>query len=108
MRRYLLYIDESGSGNLASNLQNLIITGVIVEDNADSEISGYFNYLKKIYKLPEDFSFHSYDLFENNKSEFFLPIQKAKKLVDSLIEFIKIIPIYGLIYVAKHRRNIIL
>ncbi|MFH0854721.1 MAG: hypothetical protein V1891_04485 [bacterium] len=93
MRRYLLYLDESGSGNLASDLQNLIITGVIVEDNADSEISGYFNYLKKIYKIPEGTSFHSYDLFENNKSEFFMSTQKAKKLVDSLIEFIKIIPI---------------
>lgn len=98
MRRYLLYIDESGSGNLADDSQNLIITGVIVEDNADSEISGYFSYLKKIYKLPEGSSFHSYDLFENNKSGFFLPVQKAKKLVDSLTEFIKIIPITGSIH----------
>lgn len=98
MRRYLLYVDESGSGNLADDSQNLIITGVIMENNADSEISGYFSYLKKIYKLPEGYSFHSYDLFEGNRSGFSLSAQKAKKLVDSLIEFIKIIPIAASIH----------
>lgn len=99
MKRYSLYIDESGSGNLADySYKNLLLTGLIVEEIHDFEISAYFNYIKKIYKISEHIPFHAYDLFENSKSESYLPSKKAAKLVESLTEFIKIIPIKVAIY----------
>ncbi|GEM_PF-2416747 len=93
MKRYLLYIDESGSGNLADVSQNLLLTGVSIEEKIDAGISAYFGYIKQIHGLPEGCPFHSYDLFENSNSKYHLPPQKAKKLAISLIEFIKTVPI---------------
>ncbi len=104
MQRHLLYVDESGFGNLADSRQNLLLTGLIVEEKEDSEISAYFNYIKKIYKIVEGTTFHSYDLFENPKSKLYLTPKKALKLVASLIEFIKIIPIkVSIRYLDKKR-----
>jgi hypothetical protein len=99
MKRYSLYIDESGSGNLTDySYNNLLLTGIIIEEIHDIEISAYFNYIKKIYKLSEYIPFHSYDLFENSKSKSYLPLNKAVKLINSLTEFIKIIPVKASIY----------
>jgi len=97
MERYILYIDESGQGSLSDHTQNLFLTGVIVEERVDAEISGYFNYIKKIYRLGNE-PFHSYDLFEDQNSSSYLSLKNAQKLVLSLIEFVKIIPIKINIY----------
>lgn len=106
MQRHLLYVDESGSGSLTDYYYSyLFLTGIIIEDKVDLEISAYFNYIKKIYNIPETQAFHSYDLFENIKdSKILLSPKKAKRLVLSLIEFIKVVPIKVSVYYIDKRK----
>lgn len=94
MKRYTLYIDESGSGELTDHRHDfLILTGLIVEHDEDMKISAYFNYLKLISGLPHNKPFHSYDIFEDNKSPLYLTDVKSTKLADSIRELIKVVPI---------------
>lgn len=96
-QKFNTYIDESGIASLTDlTCDKFILTGVIIDDKEDVQLSAYFNFIKRKYKIPEDNSFHTYDLFENKKYEFYLKNNDALKLAESLAEFIKISPIRSL------------
>ena len=94
MKRYSLYLDESGIADLTNtSYKNFLLTGLVMKHDEDRELSGYFNFLKRRHHLDQEKSFHAYDLFENKYSSKYLSEDKAKRLCLSLSEFIKIIPI---------------
>src|SRR3989338_3641567 len=94
MARYLMYMDESGEGTL-NDFQSkfFVLTGLIVQEEEDVKVSGYFNYTKKKYDIPQDIPFHSYELFEKRSSSLRLSPKKARGFLKSVSEFFRISPI---------------
>ena len=89
-----LYVDESGGHSLTDiRSDDFLLAGVIMENKKDTEISAYFEFLKRKHGIDEGQPFHSVDLFEARGSDMYLPPKKAKALVSSLAEFIRIAPI---------------
>ena len=94
MKRYTMYLDESGIADLTDKqYPDFLLTGLVLDHDEDSEVSAYFNFIKRKYRLDGERSFHAYDLFENKTSKFYLPDTRAKKLCESLSELINIAPL---------------
>lgn len=88
-----LYIDESGKSSLIDNAEEpFILTGVLLDQEEKSPIEGFFNYIKRKYKINPNIPFHSYDIFENPLSRT-LTDAEAGSLLESLADFISLIPI---------------
>lgn len=93
MKRYIMYLDESGVGSLNDYQDKaFILSALIIQENEDIQFSSYFNYTKKKYKISDNRPFHSYELFEDKKSKHYLTTKKAKSFIKSLSEFINISP----------------
>jgi hypothetical protein len=92
-KRFNLYIDESGIANLATKgSQYFVLTGLIIEEGVDQELSAYFNFIKKRYKIDGPSNFHAADFFEIQESEVYTTDTNAKKFSISLGEFVETIP----------------
>lgn len=105
-KRYTLYLDESGIASLTDYKDRcFVVSGIVVEDSADIELSAYFNYIKRAHKLPESKSFHSVDFFENKKSDLYLKDSKCIKFCQSVAEFIKIAP-FNIAIVCLDKRHL--
>lgn len=92
MYKQTLFIDESGKSSLAEKADEpFILTGVILKEEDINTVEGFFNYIKRKYQIDSSIPFHSYDLFENSKSK--MTDIKAKKLLNTIAEFISLIPI---------------
>ncbi len=86
-----LYIDESGKSSLKEQKNNpFIMTGVIIDDSEISSIEGFFNYIKRKYKISLDLPFHSYHVFEHPEEK--LSDNKLFELSKNLADFISLIP----------------
>lgn len=94
IKRYVLYVDESGISDLTDKMySNFLLTGLALDHEEDLEMSGYFNFLKRRYHLDQSRSFHAYHLFEDRSCDVYLSDAKAKRISESLAEFINISPI---------------
>lgn len=91
MSECVLYLDESGIANLAQEQDKyFIISTIIVETNADYELSGYLKHLKRRYSLPENEALHACELFEQEDSRMYLKDNAlCKKFTESIVEFIE-------------------
>jgi hypothetical protein len=92
--KHTLYVDESGGHALTdTRSENFLLTGLSIENVKDVEISAYFEFLKRKHGIPPGHPFHSVDLFEARGNNSFLTPKKAKSIIVSLAEFIKIVPV---------------
>lgn len=65
--------------------------GVILDDEEIPPVEGFFNYIKRKYKIDLNMPFHSYHIFEHPTQK--LPTQKTRLLVETLADFLSLIPI---------------
>lgn len=87
-----LFLDESGKSSLAEKENEpFLLTGVILEQEEISPVQGFFNYIKLKYKIDTNKPFHSYHIFEDPREK--LHPNKTKYLIESLADFLSIIPI---------------
>ncbi len=92
MNHSTLFLDESGKSSLAEKQNEpFVLTGVILDENEITPVEGFFNYIKRKYSIETSRPFHSYDIFENPTSK--LSTIKSKSLIETLSDFISIIPI---------------
>ncbi len=92
MKHATLFLDESGKSSLAEKLNEpFVLSGAILNDEEIAPVEGFFNYIKRKYKIDSDKPFHSYHIFEHPTEK--LPTNKSKLLVQTLAEFVSIIPI---------------
>ncbi len=105
MKKYILYLDESGIPGLTDYIyKRFLLTGVIVSSEEDIMISAYFNFIKRKYNIPTECSFHSYGLFEDKKSQHYLTKDDSRVITKSLAEFIDIAPIeFIVIFLNKYK-----
>ena len=99
-----MYMDESGRANLAhTDDKYFVLTGLIVEDKIDIELSTYFKHIKRRHGIDEDVSLHAYDMFENmNDHLYFNDLTKCKSFNASIVEFVENAPFYiFVLYVDK-------
>lgn len=97
-----LFIDESGKSSLAEvESDPFVITGVILENREIQTVEGFFSYIKRKFGIPVDKPFHSYDIYENPKTQ--LKDSDLSLLSNSLAEFISLIPIQ--IYLVLINKN---
>lgn len=88
----ILFIDESGKSSLAEKEDEpFLLTGVILDNKEIQAVEGFFSYIKRKYKIPQEKPFHSYEIFENPKKK--LPDTQLLLLSPTLAEFISLIPI---------------
>lgn len=100
MNHATLFVDESGKSSLAEKVDEpFILTGVILDDTEISSVQGFFNYIKRKYEIDISKPFHSYHIFEHTGQK--LSEAKAKSLVETLAEFISLIPITVAVYVIQ-------
>lgn len=93
MNHSTLFLDESGKSSLAEKQNEpFVLTGVILDDAEINPVEGFFNYIKRKYKIDPNKPFHSYDVFEKVTSK--LTTSKAKLLSTTLADFISLIPIH--------------
>lgn len=89
-----LFIDESGKAELLNRkYSDFILTGVLIGNSELAIISGYFSFIKRKYKLPEQFPFHTYDLLENPNSPYKLQTRQISMFVQSMQEFLQLTPL---------------
>lgn len=89
MSEYLLYLDESGVANLAEYRDRFfIITTLIAEVGADSELSGYLKHLKRRYGFDESESLHAFEIFEKTKSPSYIDDNKKCKKFGNASHFV--------------------
>ena len=92
--KHTLYIDESGGHSLTdTRSDDFLLAGVVMENKKDTEISAYFEFLKRKHGIEAGQPFHSVDIFEARGSDLYFTPKKAKAIVLSLAEFIRIAPI---------------
>lgn len=103
MHRYTLYIDESGVPNLAEESRYFILSGLIVEEKVDQEISAYFNYIKRRYSIDKDKNFHAVDFFEDKTCDIYLSNSNANKFCISLCEFMETAPFSTFIWAVDKK-----
>ena len=91
MSEYLLYLDESGTANLAQYKDIYFIIGtLVVESSADSELSGYLKHLKRRYGFKESEVLHAFEIFEDRESPVYIKDNtKCKEFTESITEFIE-------------------
>lgn len=96
MRRYILYVDESGIASLTNKTAKyFILTGLLIDSSKNSEISAYFSFIKRKCNLNPPDNFHSYDLFENKKSQ---------EISEILSSFITTTPLrYNIVMLNKYK-----
>jgi len=88
-----LLIDESGKSSLIEKAEEpFILTGVILDEEEKIPVEGFFSYIKRKYDIDTSLPFHSYDVFENPETRK-LTDSEAAALLESLAEFISLIPI---------------
>lgn len=99
-KQYTMYLDESGQSSLADFKDKyFVLTGLIVEDKTDAELSTYFRHIKRRHGIGEETSLHAYDLFENEKSDiYFSDNEKCKKFIASIVEFVENAPFYNYVF----------
>lgn len=103
MRHFLMYMDESGVANLAKDSQYFVLSGLVVEDKVDNDLSAYLRFIKRRHELSEEVSLHAYDLFENRTSNSYLPDTNSKSFTASISEFVENAPFKVLVfYVDKN------
>ncbi len=89
-----MYVDESGGHGLTdTRSDSFLLAGLVMENYEDSDISAYFEFLKRKHGIQEGQHFHSVDLFEARGSDVYLKPKKARAIVGSLAEFIKTVPV---------------
>lgn len=87
------FIDESGKASLVDNIDDpFLLTGVILDDEETKTVEGFFDYIKRKYKINNKIPFHSYDIFENPKEKELSDAQLSL-LIDDLADFVSLIPI---------------
>ena len=85
-----MYMDESGTANLSESSEYFVLSGIVVEETADHDLSAYLRYLKRRHGISEDTSLHAYDLFENkNHTNYLAEAKKCKQFTASIAEFIE-------------------
>lgn len=105
MRKYILYIDESGQASLTDfRYSHFVLTGLMLNSSENSDISGYFNFIKRKYGLDKSENFHSFDLFENKKSPYYLSDKDARELSSNLRAFIDTTPLHYNITTLNKRK----
>lgn len=108
-KKYTLYIDESGTATIGQRKPKkthrgspfFVLAGIIVESTADSEMAAYMNHIKRRYDLADGESFHAVNFFEGHRLKKkgaphgpkAVSAAKAKKISDSLGEFLTTFPI---------------
>ncbi|TSC65505.1 MAG: hypothetical protein G01um101477_452 [Candidatus Doudnabacteria bacterium Gr01-1014_77] len=107
MKRYTLYIDESGSGNFLDvrGHHMLILTGLAIENEVDKSVSAYFRFIKQKFSLPDNESFHSFDVFENPDTK--LSEDKQRRLIKSLREFFTMIGPLKITITTVNKRSLL-
>ncbi len=99
MRQFLMYMDESGVANLANKSRFFVLSGILVEDAVDNDLSAYLRYLKRRHGIEEGVSLHAYDIFENKLNELYLKdYKKCKKFTASISEFVENAPFRVLVF----------
>jgi hypothetical protein len=76
-----LYIDESGKSSLIDNAEEpFILTGVLLDQEEKSPIEGFFNYIKRKYKINPNIPFHRRDLdrISEDRVRAFFKVEKGK------------------------------
>lgn len=92
MKHSTLFVDESGKSSLIEKTtEPFILTGVILDDEDTTTVEGFFNYIKRKYEINTNTPFHSYDILENPQTR--ISIAKAKPLLQTIADFISLIPI---------------
>lgn len=93
--KFTLYIDESGGAALTDTRSRyFMLTGIAVNNGDDSQVSGFFDFLKRRHGIK---NFHSFDIFEDRSSDAYLSDAKSKQFTTSLAEFIDIAPIQSIV-----------
>lgn len=93
MKKATLFIDESGKSSLIKKTGDpFILTGVILNEEEIIPVEGFFNFIKRKYSIDINSPFHSYDILENPSTKLLTDIE-AKSLIESLAEFISLIPV---------------
>ena len=64
MKKYYLFIDESGKSKLSDGGDRFLLTGVIIEKELHDALSGVMLSLKHKNNIPSNTNLHAYDLFE--------------------------------------------
>lgn len=108
-KTHVLFADESGKPDLDDfTYKKFLLTGVVIPKVELANVEGYLTFIKRKYKLP-DKPLHAYDILENPYSDTRLSDLKRKKFVNSMCEFISLIPIKVLLcptskaeFIKKH------
>ena len=101
---YTLYLDESGVANLADTRSNyFVMSGLIVDDKEDIELSAYLRHIKRRHKIEPTESLHAVDLFEIENHKNFLTSATSKLFTNSIAEFIENAP-FKIIVVAVDKQ----
>ncbi|MBU1200746.1 DUF3800 domain-containing protein [Patescibacteria group bacterium] len=101
-----LFIDESGKSSLVEKASEpFILTGIILDEDDKQIVEGFFGYIKLKYDIDPTTPFHSYDIFENDKTK--LPNSELISLSIKLAEFISLIPakMYVIVIDKKEFKN---
>lgn len=93
-----MYMDESGQANLADASKYFVLSGIMVEDKIDADLSAYLRYLKRRHSLDENVALHAYDILENKQHANYLKeAQKCKNFTASIAEFVENAPFVVLV-----------
>lgn len=99
MKHFTMYIDESGIANLTDQTKYFILSGIIVEDKTDIEVSAYFRHIKRRHSIDENLSLHAYDLFENENHSLYLDnSKKSQAFTISIVELVENAPFKIYVY----------
>jgi hypothetical protein len=103
---HTLFIDESGKPDLDDlSYKHFLLSGVVIPKVELANIEGYLTFIKRKYQLP-DKPLHAYDIFENPHSKTHLSASKCKEFVNSMCEFISLVPIDVLLCTTNKNRFI--
>lgn len=99
MRHFAMYMDESGVANLGDASKYFVLSGIVVENDVDHDLSAYLRYLKRRHSISEDVSLHAYDFLENKLHPNYLKeAHKSKNFTASIAEFVENAPFVILVF----------
>ena len=105
-QQYILFIDESGKPDLDNlSYKNFLLSGVAIPKAELNNIEGYLTFIKRVHQLPNK-PLHSYDILENPYAKTRLSISKSKEFINSMCEFISLVPIEILLCTTNKSRFI--
>jgi hypothetical protein len=78
----ILYIDESGVPEMSSLDHFCILTGVLIDEENESNFLFLMNRIKEKYRLSLTKNLHAVDIFENNQKDSYLGITRRRSRKD--------------------------